>query len=93
MRRDLLAAAQNGRVAAAHLAVLGRVHLVEIGGAGSGLSHPDGDGEHRLGNRQDLGRRTWALGDEDEAGEIGTRLDGSRHVLLARQPADLDERA
>ena len=30
---------------------------------------------------------------EDEAAEVGARLDGDRDVLLARQPADLHERA
>ena len=38
-------------------------------------------------------RRGAALAGEDESGEVGARLGGGADVFLARQPADLDERA
>ena len=47
----------------------------------------------RPGTAQDAGRGARALRHEDEAGEVGAGLDGGGDVLLARQPAHLDERA
>ena len=81
------------RVAAAHLARLDGVHLVEVGVALARLADPDGDGERRLGHGQHARRCARALGGEHEPEQVGARLGGRGDVLLARQAADLHERA
>ena len=67
------------------------MHLVERRAARARFADPDGDREHRPG-RADALRRARALGDEDEARQVGARFGRHGHVLLARQAAHLDER-
>ena len=88
---DRLVAAQEHGIAAA-VSVLALVELDEVGAGVGPLADEDRDREHRLGDRQDALRAPRALAGEDEPGEVGARLGGDGHVLLARQPADLDER-
>ena len=56
------------------------------------LADEDGDAQYRLRHRQDLGRLARRALGEDEAAQVGSRFDRGVDVLLARQPADLDER-
>ncbi len=90
--RHLLSLAQEHAVAAAHGALGALVHLVEIGVGLAGLADPDRDGEHRVRHGERFRDRAWRVGLEHEAGQVGSRLDRDGHVLLPRQPADLDER-
>ena len=75
------------------MAVLARVELDEVGAASRDVLDEHGDREHRVGNVEHALRAARALLREDEAGEVGAGLHGDRDVLLARQPADLHERA
>ena len=52
-----------------------------------------GDRQHVVGHRQHARRPTRARVDEDEAAQVGARLGRRGDVLLAREAADLDERA
>ena len=58
---DLLALAQEHGVAAAHLPLLARVELDEIGAVRFGLADDHRDREHGVGHRQDRGRALRGL--------------------------------
>src|SRR5207248_5219429 len=88
---DLLAVPEQDAVAAAHGAFLALVELDEIRGLLLGLADEHGDAQHRLRHRQDLGGTAWRALGEDEAAEVGAGLDRAVDVLLARQPANLDQ--
>ena len=91
--RDRLAVPVERRLASADLALLDRVDLVEIGRRVARRADPHGHAERLAGDGQHTLGRPRALGGEHEAEKVGARLDRGRHVLLAREPADLDERA
>ena len=90
--RDRLAVAEQDGVAAAHRALLALVELDEVRAALLRLADEDGDAQHRVGHREHGGRPARRSLGEDEAAEVGARLDRGVDVLLPRQPADLDER-
>ncbi len=60
--------------------------------AGSLLLDEDRDRQRRLRDVEHRRRAARALVHEDEAEQVGARLDGGVDVLLARQPAHLHER-
>ena len=88
---DPLAAAAQHAVARA-VAVLARVELDEVGVRLVLLADEDGDAQHRLGRVEQLVGAARALPGEDEADEVGARLDRRVDVLLPGEAADLDER-
>ena len=92
VRGDLLAVSQQDGVAAAHLALLAGVNLVEVRGGLARVADPDGDRQRSLGHRQDGRSGARALGREHEAEQVRACLGRGRHVVLPGQPADLDER-
>ena len=87
-----LAGAIQRRVAAADLAPLHGVHLVEVGSRVARRADPHRDRERRVRDGEDRLGRPGALRCEDEAEQVGARLCGRGDVLLEGQPADLDER-
>ena len=90
---DLLAVAEQDRVAAADDALGALVHLVEVGVASRRPRRPRR--RRRAARRapaSTAAARARALGREDEAGEVGAGLGRGGDVLLAREAADLDER-
>ena len=92
-RCDLVVVAEESSVAAAHLAFLTWVHLVEVSLARACFADPDRNREHRLRHVQHRGGCARTLRHKHEAGEIGSRLRCGGDVLLARQAAHLHERA
>ena len=80
-------------IAPAHLAVLTRVELNEIGAGLLRIADEDGYAQHLVGHREHRARPARALLDQDEATEICAGIDCDGDVLLAGQPADLHERA
>ena len=93
-RRDLRCRRAAGRASRRAVAVLARVELDEVGAVvgRSRRRRPRPRASCRepaapLGARRGLSRR------EDEAGQVGAGLGRGGDVLLARQPADLHERA
>ena len=88
---DLLAVPPQDAVARP-VPVLAVVELDEVGAGLVLLADEDRDAEHGLGCVEQLVGAARALPGEDEADEVGARLDGGVDVLLAREPADLDER-
>src|SRR5207249_191433 len=87
-----LAVAEQHGVAAANSALLAVVELDEVGPGLRGLADEDRDRERRVRHRQDLSGSPRARALEDEATEVGARIDRHRDVFLAGEAADLDER-
>ena len=90
--RHALALAEQDAVAPAHGSLLPFVELDEVRALLFRVADEDGDAQYRLRHLQDLGRLARRALGEDEAAQVGSRFDRGVDVLLARQPADLDER-
>src|SRR4029453_6682896 len=90
--RDLAAAPEQDAFARP-VAVLPRVELDEVGAVVGDLADVNRDRKHRVGNRKDGRCPARRLLREHEAREVGPGLRGDGDVLLAGQPADLDQRA
>ena len=91
MPTSLTVAAQDAVARA--VPVLALVELDEVGVRLLLVADEDGDAEHGLGRVEQLVGAARALLREDEADQVGARLDGGVDVLLPREAADLDERA
>ncbi len=74
------------------VAVLALVELHDVGAGLVLIADEDRDAKHRVRRVEELVGAAWALLREDEADEVGARVDRDVDVLLAGQPADLDER-
>ncbi len=90
--RNRLAVAEQGGVAGA-VAVLARVELGQVGAGVLLLADEDGDRERRVRDREHRRGAPWALLREHEPEQVGARLGRDGHVLLAREPTHLHERA
>ncbi len=88
---DLLALAKKHRVPATNLPLLRRIELDEVRIA-LDLADDDGDREHRVGHVEHARSTTRARVGQDEARHVRAGRRGCANVLLARQPAHLDER-
>jgi hypothetical protein len=88
-----LAAAPQQDAFACPVTVLARVELDEVGAVVGDLADVHRDRQHRVGDGQDGRRPARRLLREHEACEVRPCLRGDRDVLLARQPADLDQRS
>ena len=80
------------RVAPAHLSLLRRIELDEIGARPFGLAYDDRDGEQGVRHRKNARSSTRARFGENESGHVRSGLGCSGHVLVPRQSTDLDER-
>ena len=87
-----LSAAQELRVPAAHALSVLRIQLHEVGARVDRRADEHGDRQDTLGNGQDAVGASRARVHEHEAAEIGSGVGRDRHVLLACEAADLDER-
>ena len=74
------------------MAVLARVELDEVGVGVVLLADEHGDAQHGVGRVEQRVGAARALGGEDEPDEVGAGVDRGVDVVLARQPAHLDER-
>ncbi len=73
------------------MTVLPLVELNEIGASIVELADVDGDREHRLRHREEVGGAPRALRGQDEAGHVGAGLRRDGHVLVASQATNLDQ--
>ena len=88
-----LALAQEQRLAPAHRAAVVGIELNEVGGVSSCPPTKTATERTVSGTSSTRGRAARALVDEDEAEQVGARLDRGVDVVLPRQPAHLHERA
>ena len=91
--RDRLAVAEQDAVAPAHGALLALVELDEVGALLLRLADEDGDAQHACpAPSRTSGARRGEPSAKMKPQQVGSRFDRGVDVLLARQPADLDER-
>ena len=91
-RRHAFPVAQQHRVAAADGSLLTLVHLHEVAAVLLRLADEHRDGERGVGNVEHGGRAAGRALREDESEQVGAGIDRDVDVVLACQPADLDER-
>ena len=91
--RDLAAVAEERRLTASHRPAVVGVELDQVCGRLLGVLDEDRDRQRRLRHVEHLARAARAALDEDEAEQVGSRLDRGVDVVLPRQPAHLHERS